>query len=314
MNLTLNVPEIGQLADAILKLAEALRSAPLPAPQATVLSSTPLPVHLPAVLSSTLKLAAADNPAAGAPGHVPLVPDTPLALTPVASTADNPAAVFGSAAAPTPLAPAAPSTAVAAVAPTVPAAPAVSAPTPPTASLAPVLPGVPVAHAPLVPAAPTSPAAAAGTDRTGLPWDGRIHAANRSTNQDGTWRRRRGVEDAEVVRVEAELRQAVAANAAVAVAAPLAPTPVAAPAAAPAPQPIIAPPPAAAAAPSAITFGQLAMKIEGPILNKTLSWDALNLVLGKHGLTTFNQLMQAPAIVPLIDAEISASLGIAAGV
>lgn len=43
-------------------------------------------------------------------------------------------------------------------------------------------------------------------DSSGLPWDERIHSANRGTNANGTWRKRRGVSDGLVAGVEAELR------------------------------------------------------------------------------------------------------------
>jgi hypothetical protein len=43
-------------------------------------------------------------------------------------------------------------------------------------------------------------------DKTGLPWDERIHAGTKDTNGDGSWRKRRGVDDATVAAVTAELR------------------------------------------------------------------------------------------------------------
>jgi hypothetical protein len=64
--------------------------------------------------------------------------------------------------------------------------------------------------------APTSTASVAAgieLDAEGLPWDKRIHsdAAERKT-QKGVWKKRRGVQDAVVAQVEAELRAALAAN------------------------------------------------------------------------------------------------------
>jgi len=47
-------------------------------------------------------------------------------------------------------------------------------------------------------------------DSSGMPWDERIHSANRGTNANGTWRKRRGVSDGLVAGVEAELRARVA--------------------------------------------------------------------------------------------------------
>lgn len=87
----------------------------------------------------------------------------------------------------------------------------------PAAGPAPVVAG-PVAIPPVAPvAAPISgddddngPAAEGTPDRdsSGLPWDARIHSsgANRINASDGTWRKKRGVDQALVTQVEAELR------------------------------------------------------------------------------------------------------------
>lgn len=90
-------------------------------------------------------------------------------------------------------------------------------------------------------------ASAPNVDSNGLPWDERIHASTKNTNADGSWKKRRGVDAATVAQVEAELRGASGAPAAVSapVAMPvgipmqLSPPPaVAQPAIAPIPQPI----------------------------------------------------------------------------
>lgn len=44
------------------------------------------------------------------------------------------------------------------------------------------------------------------TDADGLPWDSRIHSSSKEVVKNGTWRKRRGVDDALVRSVEAELR------------------------------------------------------------------------------------------------------------
>lgn len=54
------------------------------------------------------------------------------------------------------------------------------------------------------PANATPPA----TDKNGLPWDERIHAGTKALNTDGTWKKRRGVDDATVAAVTAELTSA----------------------------------------------------------------------------------------------------------
>lgn len=48
-------------------------------------------------------------------------------------------------------------------------------------------------------------------DSTGLPWDARIHAASKAMVSGNKWRKRKGVADATVIAVEAELRGTPAA-------------------------------------------------------------------------------------------------------
>lgn len=93
-------------------------------------------------------------------------------------------------------------------------------------------------------AAPASPPNGVETDKSGLPWDARIHsgpADKKPKNSDGTWRRKRGTSDETVAQVEAELRQIMGAGNA-----PAAPTPPAAPPVAASPEPAPAPVPTAA--------------------------------------------------------------------
>ncbi len=48
--------------------------------------------------------------------------------------------------------------------------------------------------------------ASGDVDSAGMPWDERIHASSRAVTSKGLWRSRRGVEPAEIARVENELR------------------------------------------------------------------------------------------------------------
>jgi hypothetical protein len=84
-------------------------------------------------------------------------------------------------------------------------------------------------------------------DSNGLPWDERIHSAGKNRlNADGTWRKRRGVDDATVAAVEAELRAAQSVPQQPIALPPTIPAvPQPAPVAAPMPQPGPAPAPAA---------------------------------------------------------------------
>lgn len=85
----------------------------------------------------------------------------------------------------------------------------------PQAAPKPAAPSVssePVPDAPAAPAPTTS--GAEELDSAGVPWDERIHASTKSQNADGTWKKRRGVDPAEVDRVTAELTTAPEAPAA----------------------------------------------------------------------------------------------------
>ncbi len=44
-------------------------------------------------------------------------------------------------------------------------------------------------------------------DKAGLPWDERIHSSSKALTVDGLWRKKRGVDDAAVATVEAQLKQ-----------------------------------------------------------------------------------------------------------
>jgi len=103
-------------------------------------------------------------------------------------------------------------------------------------------------------------------DAEGLPWDGRIHSSSKGINQDGTWRKRKGVAKETVAQVEAELRSTVDV-------APPAPQPQAAPAApAPAPEP-----PADDAAP--VTFADIMTRM----MAEQVTQDRLNAALEAVG-------------------------------
>jgi hypothetical protein len=119
----------------------------------------------------------------------------------------------------------APSTAVVAPAPIAPEAPPASLTVPPAPPVPVPAPAAPEVAQP----APAAPSAVA-LDAEGLPWDARIHSSSKEKVKAGTWKYRRGVEDAEVATVEAELRQLMAIPAP---AATLAPPPPPAPAALP---------------------------------------------------------------------------------
>ncbi len=87
----------------------------------------------------------------------------------------------------------------------------------------------PAAGIALVPNPPVVAAVAENDrlDRTGLPWDERIHASSRAKNADSTWRKKRGIDEGTVALVEAELKALMMLPAAAAPAIPAPPVPAA---------------------------------------------------------------------------------------
>lgn len=176
-------------------------------------------------------------------------------------------------------------------------------------------PVVPVPPVPPAPPAHITPAAAAvgipttapggqPLDKTGLPWDKRIHSSTQAVNADGTWRKRKGLNDPGMVqRVEAELRAALGAPAAPPV--PVAP---------PVPQVPFTPPPVPSAAPQVgespsappagsapITFAALMVTL-GPLLNtKQVTTEHITQAMAEHSLPPgLPVLATRPDLVPSV--------------
>lgn len=169
-------------------------------------------------------------------------------------------------------------------------------------------------------------------DSRGLPWDARIHsgpANKKPKNADGSWRKGRGVDDATIAQVEAELRSVMGAapppvpvapapapEVAAAPIPPAPPVPVAAPAppapAAEAPTPApIAPEPTLAAAvtasgPVAATpaanFADLMRKITGLQTAGHLTVEGTAEISASLGITGVRDLMHRPDLIPSFDA------------
>lgn len=144
--------------------------------------------------------------------------------------------------------------------PEIPAPPAVVAapviPAPPSTVAAQTLENLHVAAAIIPPPPPPAPAAPQGVDpnaqldKRGFPYDARIHSAGANINKsDGLWRTKRGVDNALIESVEAELRDR-GYGVAVPPAPVIPPPPVVIPpppaANVPAPPPVIPPPPSVA--------------------------------------------------------------------
>jgi hypothetical protein len=206
----------------------------------------------------------------------------------------------------------------------VPSAPAIAAVAPP--AIAPAVPpviSVPTVTAPpaLVPAVPSAAALAPTVDKNGLPWDGRIHASTKPLNADGTWRGRRGIDDATVATVTAELRAVMAIPAPPPAADPMAAFKTAGemgmvpnvPAVPLVPSPpvngadtgIPAVPTAAPPVPSAsVTFPQLIPMITGAIAAGALTQAKLTEVLAANGLASMPQLVHRPDLIGKVHAEL----------
>lgn len=191
-----------------------------------------------------------------------------------------------------------------------------------------------------IPVAPPSdaPASVANVelDSDGLPWDARIHAETKSKVKAGTWKRKRGVDDAVVAEVEAQLRAVLGVPtpnvpAATVAASPVAqdqasPTatvpapPVAAelgnvplpPASTPpaatltqptevSPAATVPPPPPGAAA---VTFPQLCARITNALNGGQLTQARLGEVLAAHKLTGLPTLAAFPQLVGPVAADL----------
>ena len=110
-------------------------------------------------------------------------------------------------------------------------------------------------------------------DKSGLPWDGRIHSPSKNTNADGTWRKKRAISDAFLQQVETELRSLMAL--------PGPPVPPPPPAAA---SPVPAPPPAAVAPEMRQGFIDLVGATSAAIQAGKLSQDQLQRCLDAVGV------------------------------
>jgi hypothetical protein len=129
----------------------------------------------------------------------------------------------------------------------------------------------PAPPAPGVTPAPPPAAGSVELDANGLPWDERIHASTKTKKQDGSWKRKSGIEDSLVESVTTELRATYPAPAPATPAAPPAPPPAGlgdiptsldrrTPAAPPAPPPA---PPAGSSAPEQPTDFSSFMRLSG---------------------------------------------------
>ncbi len=213
----------------------------------------------------------------------------------------------------------APSTAVADQSPSAPAGPTAGVPMPPTVPSPPAA-SDPTGFAPSEPAAQTNLAGGVELDSRGLPWDHRIHSSGKAKVAAGTWKQKRGVDDAVIAAVEAELRAAMAVPGPTAAApvpppagVPLPPAPATVPAGAvpipPVPDiPAAAPTPPVTAGP--LTFPQLMQKVTGAISSGRLTQAQVTTCVQTTGLPSLALLASRPDLVAAAGAEIDRVLNL----
>jgi hypothetical protein len=175
---------------------------------------------------------------------------------------------------------------------------------------------------------PPPPPAGVEVDVAGLPWDARIHASSKTKNADGSWRAKRGVDDAIVATLTAELKSVMAAppapiDPAAAFGAPPAPLspplavtslgPGAAIAAPPSivvvPDAPLAPPagvatasPAAVASPAVSEFAELVKLVTSRQTAGTLTTDIVMTISQQLGLTSLTDFANRPDLIPAFKA------------
>lgn len=152
----------------------------------------------------------------------------------------------------------------------------------------------------LVPPAP--PVAGADLDKDGIPWDGRIHASTKTKTVEAVWKKKRGIEQAEVDRVVAELRTTMMA--------PAAPVPVppavAQAFASGAASPVVPAPPAPPAPPAAvgITFAAFMGHVTGGVTSGRFTREAVADACAKHGAANLPGLINRPDLIPAVAREL----------
>lgn len=151
----------------------------------------------------------------------------------------------------------------------------------------------PAAVPPAIPAA-SVPTTAPDLDSSGLPWDARIHSASKAMNADGTWRQRRGLNDAALrSAVEAELRAGLAGITPVAVAAPPVPMPPAVPV-----PPAPPTPPAPVATPT--TLAEFMAALTPRMVQGHVAMAQIIAACSAHGLATLRDLGERPECIPAV--------------
>ena len=169
-------------------------------------------------------------------------------------------------------------------APFIPATSSVAVVPLPTAPEAPTSPALPVPPAPAPAPAPEAAAqsapaipAAPVRDANGLPWDHRIHAATKTMNADGTWRQKRGLDEAVAASVKAELASVVAVS-------------------------------APASAEPTVSYATLMEELTKPLLAGKLALTDVAAACLEHGVANLPALIHRPDLVGAVRASVMAKV------
>lgn len=182
-------------------------------------------------------------------------------------------------------------------------APAAQVPPPPPAVAA---DSAPAAQVPPPPPAGAAAPSAPQFDKTGLPWDERIHSSKKTINADGTWKQRRGVTPPVVAAVEAELRGGQASGVVGGPATPAAQVPPPPPAAAadvPPPPPAVPEVPAAPAATPAAPPSPLSLlqRLAGAVSAGKVSFEDVLKEAQKYGCADLGAVAADAGISAMIE-------------
>ncbi len=167
---------------------------------------------------------------------------------------------------------------------------------------------------PVPPPPPAKTESGIEVDADGFPWDGRIHAASRGKNADGTWRNRRGIENDFKNAVERELKITMGIPVIEFAKSIIPPPPAEVPpppfvnsvAAFAPPEPEVITPPESdgvvigASHNSSITFPQLMMEITKGFAAKTISQSDIQAAIAEVGLPSLPMLASRPDLVPAV--------------
>ena len=182
-----------------------------------------------------------------------------------------------------------------------------------TDGVAPVAPKAPSPDAPVAPTAPApTPSSAIATDKAGLPHDKRIHSNPPSINKgDGLWRAKRGRDEIEAKRIEAELLELMKVPAPGSE--PDAPKPDPAPSATAVPAPVAPQAPTAPVAPTASApvsttpknLGELMVWAQAQVAAGNIaSLDAVRAAAVEAGVAALPLLGTRPDLVPVVYAKL----------